>query len=91
MIAQAVTIRDTDHNFQRTDISMIEQGITSSPVVIEDDVWIGHGVTITKGVTIGKGSIIAAGAVVTKDIPSYSIVGGIPAKVIKSRLDESAN
>tara|TARA_B100000941_G_C28434414_1_gene516120 strand:- start:179 stop:760 length:582 start_codon:yes stop_codon:yes gene_type:complete len=91
MIAQAVTIRDTDHNFQRTDISMIEQGITSSTVVIEDDVWIGHGVTITKGVTIGKGSIIAAGAVVTKDIPSYSIVGGIPAKVIKSRLDESAN
>jgi len=85
MIAQAVTLRDTDHNFQRTDIPMIQQGITTSPVVIEDDVWIGHGVVITKGVTIGKGSIIAAGAVVTEDIPSYTIAGGIPAKVIRSR------
>ncbi len=91
MIAQAVTLRDTDHNFQRTNLPMIEQGIETSPVVIEDDVWIGHGVTITKGVTVGKGSIIAAGAVVTKDIPRYSIVGGIPAKVIKSRLNEPAN
>ena len=88
MIAQAVTIRDTDHNFQETNIPMIEQGITTSPVVIEDDVWIGHGVTITKGVTVGKGSVIAAGAVVTRDIPGYSIAGGIPAKIIKSRNAE---
>ena len=87
MIASAVTIRDTDHNFQRTDIPMIEQGMKTSPVVIEDDVWIGHGVTITKGVTVGKGSIIAAGAVVTKNIPSYSIAGGIPAKLLSSRND----
>ena len=88
MIAQSVTIRDTDHNFERTDIPMIKQGIITSPVIIEDDVWIGHGVTITKGVTVGKGSIVAAGAVVTKDIPPYSITGGIPAKVIRSRDDK---
>jgi acetyltransferase-like isoleucine patch superfamily enzyme len=60
------------------------------PVVIEDDVWTGANVTILKGVTIGRGSIIAAGAVVTKSCPPYSIIGGVPAKVIKMRfsLDE---
>ena len=91
MIANAVTIRDTDHNFQETGTPMIKQGISTSPVIIEDDVWIGHGVVITKGVTIGKGSIIAAGAVVLKDVPSYSIVGGVPAKIIKSRLGEQVS
>lgn len=87
MIAQTATIRDTDHAFQRTNRPMLEQGIVTSPVVIEDDVWIGHGATILKGVRIGRGSIVAAGAVVTKDVPPFSIVGGIPAKIIKSRLD----
>lgn len=53
------------------------------PVVIEKDVWIGSRVTILMGVTVGRGSTIAAGAVVTKDVPPYSIVGGIPAKVLK--------
>lgn len=57
-----------------------------SPVVIEDDVWIGANVTILKGVTIGYGSVVAACAVVTKSCPPYSIVGGIPAKVLKMRF-----
>lgn len=57
-----------------------------APVIIEDDVWCGANVTILKGVTIGRGSVIAAGAVVTKDIPPYSIAGGIPAKVLKQRF-----
>ena len=57
-------------------------------VIIEDDVWIGHGAIILSGVTIGSGSIVAAGAVVTKDIPSYSIVGGNPAKIIKWRFTD---
>jgi len=85
MIADAVSIRDTDHVSTRTDKVILSQGVTTSPVVIEDDVWIGHGATILKGVRIGRGSIVAAGAVVTKNVPSYSIVGGIPAKIIKSR------
>lgn len=57
-------------------------------VVIESDVWIGCNVTILKGVTIGRGSVIAAGAVVAKSCPPYSIVGGVPAKVIKERFTE---
>lgn len=85
MIAAAVTIRDTDHIYQDCTTPMSSQGINSTPVLIEDDVWIGHGVTILKGVHIGTGVIIAAGAVVTKNIPSYSIGGGVPAKIIGSR------
>jgi len=55
------------------------------PVTIEDDVWVGTGATILKGVKVRRGSIIAAGAVVTKDVPPYAIVGGVPAKVIRYR------
>lgn len=54
-------------------------------VVIQEDVWCGANVTILKGVTISRGAIIAAGSVVTKDIPPYSIAGGVPAKPIKTR------
>lgn len=57
-----------------------------APVTIEDDVWCGSNITILKGVTIGRGSVVAAGAVVTKSCPPYSIIGGVPAKVIKMRF-----
>ena len=57
-------------------------------IIFEGDNWIGTGATILKGVTIGEGAIIAAGAIVTKDVPEYSVVGGIPAKVIKMRFNE---
>ena len=59
------------------------------PVVIGNDVWIGCGAMIMGGVTLGDGCIVAAGAVVTKDVPPYAIVGGVPAKVLKYRFDES--
>jgi len=85
MIADAVSIRDTDHNFNDCNLNMNKQGITTSRVIIEDDVWIGYGAVITKGITIGKGSIIGANAVVTKDVDAFSIVGGVPAKLIRSR------
>ncbi|MBW2937712.1 CatB-related O-acetyltransferase [Aureisphaera sp. CAU 1614] len=57
--------------------------------VIGNDVWIGHNVNIMGGVTIGNGAIIAAGALVTKDVSPYTIVGGVPAKVIRKRFSES--
>ena len=55
-------------------------------VVIGNDVWIGHGVIVLPGVTVGDGAVLAAGAVVTKDVPPYTIVGGVPAKVIRARF-----
>ncbi len=60
----------------------------SAPIVIEDNVWIGRDVRILKGVTVGKGSIVAMGAVVTKSVPAYSVVGGNPAKVLKTLSSE---
>lgn len=55
------------------------------PVVIEEDVWVGTGAYILNGVTVRRGAIVAAGAVVTKDVPPYAVVGGVPAKIIKYR------
>lgn len=57
-------------------------------IIVGNDVWIGHGVTIMSGITIGDGAVLAAEAVVTKDVPPYTIVGGVPAKEIKKRFDD---
>lgn len=61
-----------------------------SDVIIEEDVWIGCNVTILKGVHLGRGSIVSAGSVVTKSFPPYSIIGGVPAKLIKKRWNSDA-
>lgn len=65
------------------------ESICKGTIVVDDDVWIGFGVTILSGIHIGQGAIIAAGAVVTKDVPAYAIVGGIPAKIIKYRFENN--
>lgn len=62
------------------------EGVSKGDIVIDDDVWIGYRSTILSGVHIGQGAVVAAGAVVTKDVPPYAIVGGVPAKVIKYRF-----
>ena len=85
MIADSVSIRDTDHEFGDIDRNMIDQGITTQAIRIGDNVWIGYGVVITKGVNIGQGAILGANAVVTKDVPNNAIVGGVPAKIIRYR------
>ena len=79
----------SDNNHGRTDYESLCQQPSEreldikGPVIIGDNVWIGDKVTILSNVTIGKGSVIACNAVVTKDVPPYSVVGGVPAKVIK--------
>lgn len=90
LIASKVYITDHDHgdtSFNSLKMNPIDRPIISKPVVIEDNVWIGEGAMILKGVLIGKNSVIAAGSVVTKDIPPFSVVAGVPAKIIKSYSD----
>lgn len=77
-----------NHSFNKVDIPMRLQGyLPSQVVVIEDDVWIGRDVLILPGRHIAKGSIIGAGCVLTKDFPEYSIVGGNPSRLIRSRIE----
>lgn len=86
MIAPHVSIISSSHITESCDIPMILQGsVTNNFSIIEDDVWIGRNAIIMPGVRIGKGSIIGAGSVVTKDVPSYTVVGGVPAKEIRKR------
>ncbi len=90
MMAPECIIFTRNHEHADLDIPMCQQGYQEEqPCVIGDDVWIGRRVMIMPGVTIGKGAIIAAGAVVTKDVPEYAVVGGVPAKVIKYRTDKA--
>ena len=83
-LAQGITVSALNHNFDDTRLRIDEQGVNTSEIVIDDDVWIGANAVITAGVHIGRHSVVAAGAVVTKDVPEYSVVGGVPAKVIRT-------
>lgn len=85
MMGPEVTILTHTHRIDRTDIPMGQQGSMVSEVVIGDDVWIGMRAIILPGVRIGSGAVIGAGAVVTKDVPDYAVVGGVPARVIRYR------
>ena len=82
-LAQGITVTALNHNFDDTQKRIDEQGVSTIPVTIEDDVWIGANAVILPGVTIGNHCVVAAGAVVTKDVPPHSLVAGVPAKVIK--------
>ena len=82
-LAQGITVTALNHNFDDTEKRIDEQGVSTNPVTIEDDVWIGANAVILPGVTIGNHCVVAAGAVVTKDVPPHSLVAGVPAKVIK--------
>jgi acetyltransferase-like isoleucine patch superfamily enzyme len=86
--APQVQLLAVNHIFDDPNRPMVEQGITCEGIVVEDDVWIGAGAIITDGVTVGKGSVVAAGAVVTQDVPPYTVVGGVPAKVLKTITGE---
>ena len=73
-----------NHVFDDPDRPFVDQGITAQGIIIEDDVWLGAGAVITDGVRVGKGAVVAAGAVVTKDVSPHTVVGGVPAKPIKT-------
>lgn len=80
-------ILSINHSYERVDIPMIEQGNTIQlDTIIEDDVWIGRQVIFTPGRIVKKGSIIAAGCVLSKNFPAYSIIGGNPSRILKSRV-----
>ena len=88
MMGPETLIYTQNHETKRTDIHMIEQGMTeTNPVIIEDDVWIGRRVIILPGVRVGRGSILGAGTIVAKNIPPYSVVVGNPGRVIKNRKE----
>lgn len=82
-LAQGITVTALNHKFENPDIRIDEQGVSTKPVVIGNDIWVGANAVILPGVTIGDHSVIAAGAIVTKDVPPHSLVAGVPAKVIK--------
>lgn len=86
IFASGVSMAAENHNFSDVENPIRLQGATRKGITIEDDCWVGTNAAILDGVTIGKGCVVAAGAVVNKDVPPYSIVGGVPAKILKSRI-----
>ena len=86
MIGRQLITIPRNHAIDRVDTPMIKQGFTKpSKIIIDDDVWIGDRVTILANVHVHSHSVIAAGAVVTKDVPEFAIVGGVPARIIRYR------
>lgn len=88
MIGPYCQVLTAEHNYQDLNKPIYLQGIECGQVVIEDDVWIGTHVIILPNLKVGKGAIIGAGSVVTKDVRPYSIVAGVPAKLIKYRFPD---
>ncbi len=89
LIGPNCLIQASNHSFERVDIPILEQGHTPSFVHIADDVWIGGHCVICPGVSIGRGAVIGAGAVVTKDVPEFAVMGGVPARVIRYRTNNN--
>jgi len=85
LFADSVHIYDHDHRYDDLSKPISQQGYAMAPVKIGNNVWLGAKVTVLKGVAIGEGTIVGANSVVTKDLPAFSVCGGIPAKVIKMR------
>lgn len=87
IVADWVYICDFDHVTSDIHLPIKDQGLTKTPVRIGEDVWIGAKATVLRGTNVGHGSVIAAHAVVREDVPPMSIVGGVPARILKNRRD----
>ncbi len=77
-----------NHVFNDPAKPFVDQGITARGITIEDDVWLGSGAIVTDGVHIGKGAVVAAGAVVVDDVPAHTVVGGVPARILREIIGE---
>lgn len=84
-IAAHCVIIPANHNFKDSNQYIYKQGVTAKGIIIKDDVWIGVGARILDGITVGKGSVIGAGAVVTRDVEAFTVVAGVPARMIGKR------
>ena len=85
LISFNVHIRTDMHNYLDKCTNIIDQGHTEKDIVIGNGVWVGFGAQIMSGIKIGDGAVIAAGSIVTKDVPNYAVVAGVPARIIKYR------
>lgn len=85
LVGDNASFRTADHEFRDPDVPVVEQGERRGPIVVGDDVWIGANATVLRGITIGHGAVVGANSVVTRDVAAFSIVGGVPARVIGHR------
>jgi acetyltransferase-like isoleucine patch superfamily enzyme len=91
LCADGVCFVGNDHNFEKVGYPIDKSGVPSKKkTIIGIDVWLGHNVTILRGISIGDCAIVAAGSVVTKDIQSFDIVGGVPARSIRKRFESES-
>ena len=84
-IGPGTVLRAANHRFDGRDEPIMFQGHVPGKIVIEENVWIGANCVVTPGVRIGRGAVVGAGAVVTRDVPPFAVVGGVPAKIIRQR------
>ena len=85
LMGPRVNLLAENHNFDVAGVPIKNQGVTRRFIVIEDDCWLGAGSTVLSGVTVGHNSVVAAGAVVARDVAPCSVVGGVPARVLRMR------
>jgi len=88
-LAQNIVMSGLNHNYEDISRPISDQGVTTSPIIIEDESWVGANCVVLPGVTVGKHCVIAAGSIVTRDIPPYSVAAGNPARVLKQYNPDS--
>lgn len=91
IMGQRVSFHSENHHFERLDVPIRLQGVHRQGIVIEDDCWVGANVTFLDGARVGQGCVIAAGSVVRGEVPPYSVVAGVPGRVVRSRKQVGAS